>query len=104
MPMFPVSFEESPKGPCTQIVYTLALMWSLCRYFRANVYITVDDMINPAMPQGAEILGPTVPNFDISWAHFCLGFRDIPIVSISLGLGFRDIPIVSISLGLGFRV
>ena len=30
--------ETNPKGPCTQIGYTLALKWSLCRYFGAKVY------------------------------------------------------------------
>ena len=28
----------APKGPCAQILYTLALMKSLYRYFRASVY------------------------------------------------------------------
>ena len=32
------SQAPNPKGPCTQIVYTLALKWSLCRYIGAKVY------------------------------------------------------------------
>ena len=31
---------NSANGPCAQTVYTLALMKSLYRYFRANVYTT----------------------------------------------------------------
>ena len=34
------AFKYCPKGPCTQIVDTLAVMWSLHRYFSANAYTT----------------------------------------------------------------
>ena len=33
-----VSVLRKSKGPCAQIVDTLALKWSLCRYFGAFVY------------------------------------------------------------------
>ena len=31
-------YSRNPKGPCTQIVHTLAFKLSLYRYFRAKVY------------------------------------------------------------------
>ena len=37
-PITYILYHNIPKGPCTQIVYTMAFKYPLCRYFGAKVY------------------------------------------------------------------
>ena len=46
----------NPKGPCAQIVYTLALKKSLYRYFGAKVYaIWARGILGEAILKGSTI-------------------------------------------------
>ena len=83
---------QNPKGPCTHIVYTLALTWSLYRYIGAKVYT-----FWVHGPLGEE------PSSEISLS----GHRLLLDASELQGLGSRALGSRALGFGvwgLGFRV